>query len=78
MKKLTLSIDENVISKAKDFAKRSRRSLSEIVESYLETITKKENIEADAELDEIYGIVNVENDFDDKEAIRSILIDKHS
>ncbi|AZQ43561.1 DUF6364 family protein [Nonlabens ponticola] len=38
-KKLTLSIDEEVIKKAKSYAKETDRSLSELIEGYLEKIT---------------------------------------
>jgi hypothetical protein len=38
--KLTLSIDENVIQAAKEFAKNNNRSVSKLVEDYLYTISK--------------------------------------
>ncbi len=37
--KLTLTIDENTISRAKRFAKLKERSLSDIVENYLRALT---------------------------------------
>lgn len=38
--KLTLSIEETVIKKAKEYAKKNRHSLSEIIENYLKALTK--------------------------------------
>lgn len=76
MSKLTLSLDQRIIEKAKSFAKRSNRSLSEIVESYLDRITSVES-DCDKELDDIRGIITLDSDFDDKKAIRNILTNKH-
>ncbi|MDH5400515.1 MAG: DUF6364 family protein [Cyclobacteriaceae bacterium] len=77
MSKLTLSIDEQVISKAKYYARKSRRSLSEIVETYLDIITREEKPEQDEELDRITGIIQLEEDFDEKKEVRKILTNKH-
>ena len=38
--KLTLTVEKDVIERAKSFAKKSGRSLSEIIEQYLDTITQ--------------------------------------
>jgi len=75
--KLTLSIDKQIIQRAKEFARKSNRSLSEIIESYLKTITDPHTEEIDFELSEIVGIINLPNDSDNKKEIREILIDKH-
>ena len=40
--KLTLTIERNLIDKAKRYAKGKGRSLSDIVENYLKVITKEE------------------------------------
>lgn len=40
--KLTLTIDNSIIEKAKKYAKKRGRSLSDIVENYLKIITKEE------------------------------------
>lgn len=42
--KLTLTVEEGVIKKAKAYARQTGRSLSELVESYLNTLTD-ENID---------------------------------
>lgn len=77
MSKLTLSLDKRVITRAKDYAKKSNRSLSDIVESYLDKITKEDQIEIDDELDQITGIIDLPEDFDVKKEIRNILADKY-
>ena len=43
--KLTLTIEETIIERAKSYAKEKGRSLSDIIENYLKAITKEEKIE---------------------------------
>lgn len=40
--KLTLTIEQSIIKKAKSYAKSRGRSLSDIIENYLKVITKEE------------------------------------
>jgi len=40
--KLTLTIEERIIQRAKKYAKQNGRSLSGIIENYLKTITQEE------------------------------------
>jgi hypothetical protein len=42
--KLTLSIDYEIIEKAKEYAKENGRSVSDIVENYLRTIVEKKQL----------------------------------
>ena len=42
--KLTLTIDQDVIAKAKEYAKVKNRSVSKLVEEYLRTASASENI----------------------------------
>ena len=44
--KLTLTIEQIIIEKAKKYAKGKGRSLSDIVENYLKAITKEDNNES--------------------------------
>ena len=39
--KLTLTIEQEIIEKAKEYAKGKNRSLSDIIENYLRTLTDK-------------------------------------
>ena len=41
--KLTLTIEQTVIEKAKKYAKDNERSLSDLIENYLKALTKKSN-----------------------------------
>lgn len=41
--KLTLSIESNVIEQAKEYARRQHRSLSNMVETYLKLVVRKES-----------------------------------
>jgi len=43
--KLTLTIEQEVIKRAKEYAKDKNRSLSDIVENYLKILTKEEQKE---------------------------------
>jgi len=40
--KLTLTIEQEIIEKAKKYAKEKKRSLSDIIENYLKILTKEE------------------------------------
>jgi len=40
--KLTLTIEKEIIERAKNYAKEKNRSLSNIIENYLKTLTKEE------------------------------------
>ena len=44
--KLTLTIEQTIIEKAKKYANVKGRSLSNIVENYLKAITKEDNIDS--------------------------------
>ena len=69
--KLTLSLEKEVIEKAKIYAKGTGRSLSEMVENYFRSLisppennTTKEEKEALERLKKITGIVKLPDDFD--------------
>jgi hypothetical protein len=76
--KLTLTVDKAVIERAKLYAKNTGRSLSEIIENYLEAITQ-ENTHDDLspKLKKIVGVVNLPIDFDEITALRSEIEKKH-
>ncbi len=75
--KLTLSIEKSVVEKAKSYAKNSKRSLSEIIQTYLEKITSDVDDYEDQELNSIRGAISLKDDFNLKEDIRRIRIKKH-
>ena len=78
--KLTLTIEKAVIEKAKEYAKNSGRSLSDLIESYLDRlVSTKPEIEEEVpdEFKELFGCVEFPADMNDKEAIRTLLSEKH-
>ena len=77
--KLTLTIEKNVIDKAKRYAKQTGRSLSDIIEKYLEEISAEEVDSAmlSNQLKEIVGSVKLPKNFDEKKAIREYLEKKY-
>lgn len=72
--KLTLTVEKSVIERAKVYAKNTGRSLSELIENYLTTITKEGTNEAlSPKLQKLVGAVRLPDDFDEKEELRSAL-----
>lgn len=78
-KKLTLSLNAEIIEKAKKHAKRHKTSLSRMVESYLAKVTHKEQIEEKFSplVERLIGIIPLPKDFNEKEAIQDYLIEKY-
>lgn len=79
--KLTLTIEKSIIEKAKLYAKKSGRSLSNMIESYLERlVVSSENSENEVpnEFNGLFGCVSLPTEMDDKASIRSILIEKYN
>lgn len=76
--KLTLTVEKSVIERAKLYAKNTGRSLSEIIENYLTTLTNEnDNDQLSPKLKKIVGAITLPEDFDEKAALRSALEKKH-
>jgi hypothetical protein len=78
--KLTLTIEQSVIRKAKLYAKSRGRSLSEIIENYLKMITREHtpsDIEPTPLVDSLRGSFNVPEDFEYKEELFKSLAEKY-
>jgi hypothetical protein len=76
--KLTLTVEKSIIERAKSYAKRTGRSLSEIIETYLTTITDESvDNEMSPKLKKIVGIIKLPKDFNEKEELRKSLEDKY-
>ncbi len=77
--KLTLTIEKNVIEKAKTYAKETGRSLSEMIESYLENLVDENNTKEkiSPRLKKIVGVVTLPKDFDEKKELRKYFENKH-
>ncbi|WP_026450511.1 DUF6364 family protein [Aequorivita capsosiphonis] len=78
-KKLTLSLDKTIIESAKNYAKSNNISLSKLIESYLTTLTKrKRNLtEITPLVESLSGVINLDEDFDAKDAYTDYLIEKY-
>ncbi len=76
--KLTLTVEKSIIERAKLYAKNTGRSLSEIVENYLDNITNDNDAtELSPKLRNIVGAVRLPKDFDEKTELRNALEKKH-
>jgi hypothetical protein len=78
--KLTLNIDKDVASRAKVYARKEGRSLSDLVENYLKLLTKNSTIE-DSEytplVKSLLGCISLPEDFDYKKEISEYLAKKY-
>lgn len=81
--KLTLKLDKHVIEKAKKYAASRNRSLSRIIESYLKSLTireetkDKEEIEISPFVKSIATGVNIPGDIDYKKEYSNYLTEKY-
>ena len=78
--KLTLTIEERIIQRAKKYAKENGRSLSGIIENYLKVITQegvKENKEISPLVKSLKGSFKAPKSFDSKEELTEKLTDKY-
>lgn len=78
--KLTLTIEQSVIEKAKKYAKEKERSLSDLIENYLKALTKDET-QSDIELTPIIkslkGSFNAPKNSDYKKDLAKSLTKKY-
>lgn len=78
--KLTLTIEQSLIDKAKKYAKGQGRSLSDIVENYLKAIVEEENtkvIDPTPITSSLRGSFKAPKDFDYKEELSKGLTEKY-
>jgi formiminotetrahydrofolate cyclodeaminase len=76
--KLTLTVEKSIIVRAKLYAKDTGRSLSELIENYLETITQERGEERlSPKLNKIVGAVKLPKNFDQEKELRSYFESKH-
>jgi hypothetical protein len=77
--KLTLTIDESVISCAKKYAKNKGKSLSDIVENYLLTLTTHESKDEKIapRILKLMGTIDLPEDFDYKKSLTKSLDNKY-
>ncbi len=77
--KLTLTIDDAVISSAKKYAQQKGRSLSDVVENYLKTLSAKPSLneEISPRVSKLMGVIKLDKDFDYKTALGNALAKKY-
>lgn len=78
--KLTLTIEQDVIKVAKTYAHKKGRSLSELIESYLKTLTSKYSDDKDLSprVKKLVGSIKLPKDFDYKKSLSEELTKKYS
>lgn len=78
--KLTLTIDDSVIATAKEFAKNNGKSLSQIVENYLVTLTATDKTEEEISprILNLMGAIELPEDFDYKKTLTEALSNKYN
>lgn len=79
-KKLTLTIDKNVISRAKKYARQEGKSLSELVENYLKATSGQEESKTKKSTSltkSLRGSFTMPDDFDDKKTLSEELEKKY-
>jgi len=78
--KLTIKLNKDVISRAKKYAKHRRTSLSRMIESFLDSVTKNEpdDIEITPLVKSLSGVITLTEDFDYKKERTDFLIKKYS
>ena len=65
--KLTLTIDDGVITSAKKYALKNGKSLSALVENYLKTISSpEEGVVLSPKITKMMGVIKLPDDFDHK------------
>ena len=79
--KLTLTIERNIIERAKNYAKDKNRSLSDIIENYLKILTDKEKQDKNQKLNPVVeslkGSFKMPKNMDYKKELRNRLEEKY-
>ncbi len=80
--KLTLRLNDNVIERAKVYARSHNISLSKMVESYLDSLTKqneeeKKKVSITPLVESLSGVIELPADFDYKKEYRNYLEEKY-
>ncbi|NKQ39606.1 MAG: hypothetical protein HF967_09125 [Methanosarcinales archaeon] len=79
--KLTLTIEQKVIERAKNYAKEKNRSLSDIIENYLKILTKEKRKQKTEKLgpvvESLKGYFKMPKDMDYKKELENRLEEKY-
>lgn len=80
-RKLTLSLNQHVIEKAKLYAKLHQTSLSKMIEAYFDSLTTKGeddlSLKTTPLVESLCGVIELPKDFDYKKERAKYLSDKH-
>ena len=78
--KLTLTIDQSIIERAKKYARKKERSLSDLIENYLKALTTEEiskHDELSPTVKSLKGSFKMPKDFDYKKELSDRLTEKY-
>jgi hypothetical protein len=77
--KLTIKLDDDVITRAKRYAKNRKTSLSKMIESYLDTVTKPDSkkIKITPLVKSLSGVIKLPVDYDYKKDYTDYLTKKY-
>ena len=76
--KLTLTVEKSVIEKAKKYAKGTQRSLSEMVQKYLESLVEEsDKSELSPKIKKLAGSLKLPENFDDDKALDDYYKEKY-
>lgn len=77
--KLTLRLNKRVIDKAKDYAHNHNISLSKVVESYLESITKQNPVATEISplVESLSGVIQLDENFNYRKDYSNHLAEKY-
>ena len=78
--KLTIKLDDDVIIRAKRYAKHRRTSLSKMIETYLDSVTKTDStgIKITPLVKSLSGVVTLPDDYDYRKEYTDYLTRKYS
>ena len=79
--KLTLRLNENVIERAKIYAKSQKISLSKMIESYLDNLTREKDSDSKIAVtplvESLSGVISLPSDYDYKKEYADYLTEKY-
>lgn len=77
--RLTINLDERLVEKAQDYAKENNISLSKLVESYLNVLTKEKHIQPEITplVKSLSGVIELPSDYNEKESYKDYLSEKN-
>ena len=79
--KLTLRLNDNVIERAKIYAKSQKISLSKMIEAYLDSLTREKDTDNKISItplvESLSGVINLPPDFDYKNEYADYLTEKY-